>query len=84
MNLNEADVQSLTAMTKFKQVVAPFDGVITARRIDIGDLVTAGSTANTSWLYSIAQSDKIRVFVDVPQKASAELIIGTGGQRDRQ
>ena len=74
--LDEADVQRLTELTKFKDVRAPFDGTITERRIDIGDLVTAGSTANTTSLFTIAQSDKIRVFVDVPQSASPDIKIG--------
>jgi RND family efflux transporter MFP subunit len=71
VKLDGADVQRLTSMAQFKEVTAPFDGTIIGRTIDIGDLVTAGSTANTSSLYSIAQSDRIRVFVDVPQSASA-------------
>lgn len=76
VQINQADVNSLLAFTAYKEVTAPFDGVITARKIDIGDLVTAGSTANTTFLYSIAQSDRLRVFVDVPQSASAGLRVG--------
>jgi len=71
--LCQADVNGLEALTNFKQVVAPYDGVITARRIDIGDLVTAGSTASTTPLYGIAQSQKIRIFVDIPQVVSAQM-----------
>jgi RND family efflux transporter MFP subunit len=76
VNLDHAAVDSLEALMKFKQVTAPFDGVITARRIDIGDLVTAGSTSSTTSLYTLAQSDQIRVFVDVPQDASVSLKVG--------
>jgi len=75
--LDEADVKSLTELSGFKEVRAPFDGVITARRIDLGDLVTAGSTASTTSLYSIAQYDKVRVFVDVPQGASISMTVNT-------
>jgi len=74
--LDQADVGRYTAMEAFKNVTAPYDGVITARHVDIGDLVTAGSSANTSSLYSIAQSNVIRVFVDVPQKMAASLTVG--------
>jgi len=77
VNLDQADVGRLTALTEFKQVVAPFDGVVTARHIDIGDLVTAGSTANTTSLYSVAEINKIRVFVDVPEQATGGLAVGT-------
>jgi len=77
VNLDQANVNRLTFLTRFKQVTAPYDGVITDRHVDIGDLVTAGSTANTSSLYGIAQSEKIRVFVNVPQVAGAEVKEGT-------
>jgi RND family efflux transporter MFP subunit len=80
VNLDKADVDRLAALEGFKQVTAPFDGVITARRIDIGDLVSAGSTSNTTSLYSIAQTDKIRVFVDVPQDAAMQITTGTAAQ----
>jgi RND family efflux transporter MFP subunit len=71
--LDQANVDRLTFLTSFKQVTAPYEGVITERHVDVGDLVTAGSTSNTSSLYGIAQSDMIRVFVNVPQSASNEI-----------
>jgi RND family efflux transporter MFP subunit len=78
--LDQANVDRLTFLTSYKQVTAPYDGVITERRVDIGDLVTAGSTSNTTLLYGIAQPDKIRVFVNVPQSVSAEIGDGTVAQ----
>jgi RND family efflux transporter MFP subunit len=72
--LDAARVNKYTAMTQFKKVTAPFDGVITRRDIDIGNLVTAGSTAATTPLYVMTQNDPIRVFVDAPQSAADELI----------
>ena len=80
VRLAQADVDSLSALTQFKQVTAPFDGVVTARRIDIGGLITAGSTSSTTSLYTVAQSDRIRVFVDVPESASFQMIEGTPAQ----
>jgi RND family efflux transporter MFP subunit len=76
VNLDKANVNRLTYLTQFKKVTAPYDGVITARRVDIGDLVTAGSTASNTSLYGIAQSEQIRVFANVPQAASADLSVG--------
>jgi RND family efflux transporter MFP subunit len=76
VNLDEAEVERLAAMTRFKEVRAPFEGTITDRRFDIGDLVTAGSTASTTPLFSVAQADRIRVFVDVPQSASPDIKVG--------
>ena len=72
--LDQAKVNQYNALTEFKQVKAPFDGTITQRKIDIGNLVTAGSGSTTTSLYSMAQTDPLRVFVDVPQSASGELM----------
>ncbi len=80
VNLSQADVDRLGHLAQFKQVTAPFDGVITERRVDIGDLVTAGSTASTTPLFGVAQYDQIRVFADVPQRVSAELAVGSTAQ----
>jgi RND family efflux transporter MFP subunit len=73
MGLDQADVDRYTTLAAFKQVTAPYDGTITERRIDIGNLVTAGSTSNTTSLYRIVQDDPIRVFVDVPQSAASDV-----------
>jgi RND family efflux transporter MFP subunit len=75
-NADKADVGRLMALEEFKNVTAPYDGVITSRPIDVGDLVTAGSTSNTTSLYNIAQINEIRVFVDVPQRAAAGMVVG--------
>jgi len=77
VNLDKSNVDRLSYMTQFKQVVAPYEGVITERRIDIGDLVTAGSTSNTSPLFGISQADRIRVFANVPQGAAGDVSIGS-------
>jgi len=72
--VNQADVDHYAALAEFKRVVAPFAGTIVERRIDIGNLVTAGSTSATTSLYRMSQDKPIRVFVDVPQRASGELM----------
>lgn len=72
--LDQAGVDHYVALTEFKHVVAPFDGTIVERRIDIGNLVTAGSTSATTPLYRVSQDHPIRVFVDVPQSASGDLM----------
>lgn len=59
-----ANVRRLEELQKFARVVAPFAGVVTARRVDVGDLVTAGSSKE---LFRLAQTDKLRVYVRVPQ-----------------
>jgi RND family efflux transporter MFP subunit len=77
VELAQGDVDRLRAFEQFKQVTAPFAGTITQRKIDIGNLVTAGSTASTTPLYQMVQDDPIRVFVDVPQDAAGSMKIGT-------
>jgi RND family efflux transporter MFP subunit len=72
--LDRARVNQYAALTQFKKVTAPYDGVITVRDIDIGNLVTAGSTSATTLLYVMSQSDPIRIFVDAPQSAAEDLI----------
>jgi RND family efflux transporter MFP subunit len=69
----QSNVDRLTYLAGFKQVAAPYDGVVTERRIDIGDLVSVGSTL----LYGVAQHQKVRVFVNVPQSAATDVSVGT-------
>jgi RND family efflux transporter MFP subunit len=64
-NAAAANLQQLQATTAFKRVLAPFDGVITARNVNVGNLVNAGSGGVS--LFSMATTDPLRVFVDVPQ-----------------
>lgn len=74
--LDQAHVEQYVALSRFKDVTAPFDGVVTERQIDIGNLVTAGSTSSTTSLYVMTQNDPMRVFVEVPQSAAADLTEG--------
>jgi RND family efflux transporter MFP subunit len=73
-NLDKSKVDQFDALAEFKQVRAPYDGTITERKIDVGNLVTAGSTSTTSPLYRMAQTDPLRIFVDVPQNAARDLM----------
>src|SRR3984957_19503844 len=72
--LDKSKVDQYTALAQFKQVVAPFDGTVTERKIDIGNLVMAGSGSTTTPLYRMAQTDPLRIFVDVPQNSAVELM----------
>jgi RND family efflux transporter MFP subunit len=69
----QAGVHRLEELLKFARITAPFAGVVTARRLDVGQLVTAGSSVE---LYRLAQVDVLRVFVRVPQAASAAMVPG--------
>ncbi|MDP9066577.1 MAG: efflux RND transporter periplasmic adaptor subunit [Pseudomonadota bacterium] len=72
--LDKSRVDQYSALTEFKRVIAPFDGTITERKIDVGNLVTAGSGSATTPLYRMSQTDPLRIFVDVPQSAAGELM----------
>ncbi|MDE3195226.1 MAG: efflux RND transporter periplasmic adaptor subunit [Acidobacteriota bacterium] len=63
----EANLARLQKMRDYRLVTAPFDGVITMRNVDIGALVNAGSTL----LYRIAQTGRLRIFLNVPQSDSS-------------
>jgi RND family efflux transporter MFP subunit len=71
-----ANVGRLTQLQGFERVVAPFDGVITARNIEVGDLVNAGSDNGSMSLFSVAQSKVLRVQVEVPQSAALAVKVG--------
>jgi RND family efflux transporter MFP subunit len=60
----DAAIKRLTATQQFQQIVAPFDGVITARNFDAGALISA---TNARELFRVEQIDRLRVFVNVPQ-----------------
>src|SRR3982075_1202287 len=72
MDANEANVRQLEAMQSFKQLAAPFDGVVTLRNTDIGALINAGSTAGQE-LFEISDLHRVRIYVQVPQAFSADL-----------
>ncbi|MGJ7507730.1 efflux RND transporter periplasmic adaptor subunit [Variovorax sp. GT1P44] len=70
----DANVQRLRQTEGFKRVLAPFAGVITRRNVDVGDLIDAGGGNGTGRaLFQLAQTDPLRVYINVPQ-AYAQLI----------
>jgi membrane fusion protein, multidrug efflux system len=66
----KANYEQLQRLQGFQKIVAPFAGVITARNIDNGDLVSAGTSGQPAPLFRIAQTDVLRIYVDVPQTQS--------------
>jgi membrane fusion protein (multidrug efflux system) len=63
-----ANVNRLSKLQSYERVVAPFAGVVTARNIDVGALIDSGSAGGSKMeLFHLAETDKLRVFVDVPQ-----------------
>jgi RND family efflux transporter MFP subunit len=72
-----ANVQRYQALVSFERVYAPFDGVITARNTDIGDLINSGSnTAPRTNLFDMVQPGTLRVYVNVPEEYSRGIVPG--------
>jgi RND family efflux transporter MFP subunit len=67
-----ANVRRLEQMQSFERVLAPFDGVVTERRIEKGDLISAGSGSDRN-LFTVAQSTTLRIQVSVPQNYAVDL-----------
>ena len=74
------NVRRLEEMQHFQKVYAPFDGVITARNVDIGALINAGSNAPGKELFDIAATSQLRVYINVPQQYSHD--VKPGGRAD--
>ena len=71
----QATVDRLRTLTEFEQVKAPFDGVITRRNVDVGDLVNADAGGGTP-IFTMDRDEVLRVSVDVPQSVAAGIRIG--------
>ena len=74
VDANEANVRQLEAMQSFKTLAAPFDGVVTARNVEIGMLINSGGSGQP--LFEVSDLHRVRVFVQVPQSFSAGLVPG--------
>jgi RND family efflux transporter MFP subunit len=73
----QANVKRLQDMQSFEKVYAPFDGVITARNTDVGQLIDSGSSGGTSReLFHIAAVNPLRVYINVPQLDSPQITPG--------
>ena len=74
----EANVRRLEELESFKHVYAPFAGVITKRNIDLGTLINAGNGGAQQELFSLAQTDPIRVYLNVPEQYAPAVRAGLG------
>jgi len=85
---NKANVQRLRELTSFQRVLAPFNGTVIQRNVDVGALITAGSPVNNTavapssvtgtanGLFEVAQIETLRVFVNVPQAYAPNVTVG--------
>jgi RND family efflux transporter MFP subunit len=77
-----ANVGRLQQMQGFEKVYAPFDGVITERKTDFGDLINAGNDGTGRELFRVSQISTIRVFVNVPEEYSQQIVEGASSSMD--
>jgi RND family efflux transporter MFP subunit len=68
-----AEVRRLEKLKGFAKVAAPFNGIVTVRKVNVGDLIVAGGTRE---LFQISQTEKLRIFVQVPQSIARSITIG--------
>jgi multidrug efflux system membrane fusion protein len=76
LNAAEANLQRLTQLKSFRRIVAPFDGVVVRRNVEVGGLIAAGNNGAGRELFQIAQTDPLRVTVAVPQVHAGDIRIG--------
>jgi RND family efflux transporter MFP subunit len=78
INAQEANVKRLQELQSFKQIQAPFDGVITSRTVDIGTLVSEGSGQNAREMFRMVQLQSLRFHVPVPEPFVPTIKVGVG------
>ena len=89
LNAAQANVSRLAQLVSFQKIYAPFDGIVTARNTDVGQLIDAGSASAARELFHLQDTTTLRVFVDVPQAYArlvhvglpAELLLNEQGER---
>lgn len=72
----EAVLKRISEQLGFGQVVAPFDGIVTRRNVNLGDLVNAGNGGSAQALFTVARADKLHVYVYVPQDRASLVRVG--------
>jgi RND family efflux transporter MFP subunit len=72
----QANVKRLEELQGFEKIVSPFTGIVTARNIDNGNLISSGSATQSQPLFRIAQTDTLRIYVTVPQTQAKSIVSG--------
>jgi len=72
----DASIRRLEQLQSFRRIVAPFDGVVVRRNVEVGALIGAGNNGSARELFHLAQTDPLRVSVAVPQTHAADVRVG--------
>ena len=76
VDVASAGVQEVEALLEYTKITAPFDGIVTRRQVNPGDLVQAATTNRTMPLFTVQQTDTVRVFCEVPEAQAAGVAAG--------
>jgi RND family efflux transporter MFP subunit len=76
----DANVKRLQKLEEFKKVLAPFDGVLTHRNVEVGDLIDAGNGGAGRALFTLAQVNQLRAYIYVPQAYAQRIKVGDKAQ----
>jgi RND family efflux transporter MFP subunit len=77
VQLDQANVETAQLNLDYCHIIAPFDGVVTQRNVDVGDLVEADATTST-FMFTVMHRDVVRIFVYVPQSEAVGITPGVG------
>ncbi|KVG30640.1 efflux RND transporter periplasmic adaptor subunit [Burkholderia ubonensis] len=72
----DANVKRLSELKGFQNIIAPVNGIVTQRNVDVGDLVNAGNSGTGRALFTVVQADKLRLYVQVPQTYAQQVALG--------
>jgi multidrug resistance efflux pump len=75
-----AGVRKAEAMAAYTRITAPFDGIVTRRAVSPGDLVQAATAARTNLLFTVQQTNTMRVFCDIPESSAAAVGVGDAAE----
>lgn len=75
----QANVERLATLQRYAKILAPFDGVVTARNTDVGALIAVGGAAGSE-LFVVSDTRKLRIYVNVPQRQLAQIKPGSTAQ----
>jgi multidrug efflux system membrane fusion protein len=79
---SNANVQRLEQLEAFKHIYAPFAGIVTRRNVDVGTLINAGNGGARQELFNVAQTDPMRVYIQVPEGAAPAIRAGLPARLD--
>jgi RND family efflux transporter MFP subunit len=73
VDVDRAQVSQAAINLAYTRIIAPFDGVVTTRTVDVGNLVTVGTATSTTSLFTVSDQSKMRIYVRLPQNYASDV-----------